>query len=104
MALVVAMAVIGGLESIVAAAVGAVVIYFGLEFLRNDFTIASVTIDMTIWRLVFFGALLMLTLRFQRNGLLYPLMEWCTRSGVAEETVAKRVSGAREPDEAESAS
>lgn len=90
MALVVAMAVVGGLENIVAAAVGAVVIYFGLEFLRNSFAIGNVTIDMTTWRLVFFGALVMLTLRFQRNGLLYPLMEWCTRSGVAEETLVKR--------------
>lgn len=95
-ALVVAMAVIGGLESIVAAAVGAAVLYFLLEFLRNSFTIGGVTVDMTVWRLVFFGALVMLTLRFQRNGLLYPLIEWCTRAGVAEETVAKRVEGAAE--------
>ncbi|MEE9587639.1 MAG: branched-chain amino acid ABC transporter permease [Hyphomicrobiaceae bacterium] len=94
MALVVAMAVVGGLESIAAAAVGAVVIYFVLEFLRNSFTIGSVTIDMTTWRLVFFGALVMVTLRFQRNGLLHPLIEWCTRAGVADETVAKRVAGA----------
>ena len=93
MGLVVAMAVLGGLESIVAAAVGAAVLYFLLEFLRNSFTIGSVTVDMTVWRLVFFGALVMLTLRFQRNGLLYPLIEWCTRSGVAEQTVAKRVAG-----------
>ena len=92
MALIVAMAVIGGLESIVAAAVGAMVLYFLLEFLRNSFTIGSVTIDMTVWRLVFFGALVMLTLRFQRNGLLFPLIEWCTRSGVARETVAKRTA------------
>ena len=93
MALVVAMAVLGGLESIVAAAVGAAVLYFLLEFLRNNFTVGPVTVDMTVWRLVFFGALVMLTLRFQRNGLLYPLVEWCTRSGVAEETVAKRGAG-----------
>ena len=92
MALVVAMAVIGGLESIIAAAVGAMVLYFLLEFLRNSFTIGSVTIDMTVWRLVFFGALVMLTLRFQRNGLLFPLIEWCTRSGVAKETVARRTA------------
>ena len=99
MALVVAMAVLGGLESIVAAAVGAAVLYFLLEFLRNSFTFGSVTIDMTVWRLVFFGALVMLTLRFQRNGLLYPLIEWCTRSGVAEETVAKRVAAKLPPED-----
>ena len=97
MALVVAMAVVGGLESIVAAAVGGVVVYFLLEFLRNNFTIAAVTIDMTIWRLVFFGAIVMLTLRFQRNGLLHPLVMWCTRAGVAEETVAKRAAGRQSP-------
>jgi len=98
MGLVVAMAVIGGLESIVAAAVGAALLYFLLEFLRNSFTIGGITVDMTVWRLVFFGALVMLTLRFQRNGLLYPLIEWCTRSGVAEETVAKRIDPAAPSD------
>ncbi|MCP4317742.1 MAG: branched-chain amino acid ABC transporter permease [Hyphomicrobiales bacterium] len=103
MALVVAMAVVGGLESIIAAAVGAMVLYFLLEFLRNSFTIGDVTVDMTTWRLVFFGALVMLTLRFQRNGLLYPLIESCTRSGVAEETVAKRVAGASASEDAEAA-
>ena len=97
MALVVAMAVVGGLESIVAAAVGGVVVYFLLEFLRNNFTIGAVSIDMTIWRLVFFGAIVMLTLRFQRNGLLHPFIVWCTRAGVAEETVAKRAAGRQPP-------
>jgi branched-chain amino acid transport system permease protein len=84
------MAVIGGLESIVAAAIGAIIIQFALELLRNSFTIGPVTVDMTIWRLVFFGLLLMLTLRFWRNGLIQPLLVKLTRAGVAEETVAKR--------------
>ncbi|MDE0201015.1 MAG: branched-chain amino acid ABC transporter permease [Rhodospirillaceae bacterium] len=97
MGLVVAMAIVGGLDSIVAAAVGAVVIYFLLEFLRNDFTIGGVTIDMTIWRLVFFGAIVMLTLRFQRNGLLHAFIMWCTRAGVAEEIAAKRMVGQERP-------
>ena len=97
MALVVAMAVVGGLESIVAAAVGGVVVYFLLEFLRNDFTVGSVNIDMTVWRLVFFGAIVMLTLRFQRNGLLHAFIMWCTRAGVAEETVAKRAASQQPP-------
>ncbi len=90
MSLVIAMAVIGGLESLVAAAIGAIIIQFALEFLRIDIPIGSFTIEMTTWRLVFFGLLLMLTLRFWNNGLISPLIQWFTRSGVAEETVAKR--------------
>ena len=69
MSLVVAMAVIGGVENIVAAAIGAILIEFLLELLRNSFEIGPVTVDMTIWRFVVFGVLLMLTLRFSRNGL-----------------------------------
>jgi branched-chain amino acid transport system permease protein len=90
MSLVIAMAVIGGLESLVSAAIGAIVIQFALELLRNSFTIGPLTIDMTIWRLVFFGMLLMLTLRFWRNGLIQPLLVRLTRAGVAEETIANR--------------
>jgi len=90
MSLVIAMAVIGGLESIVGAAVGAMIIQFALEFLRNSFTIGSVTVDMSIWRLVFFGLLLMLTLRFWRNGLIHPILLWFSRARTKEETVATR--------------
>ena len=90
MSIVISMAVIGGLESVVAAAIGAVVILFMLELLRTSFTIGSVEVDMTVWRLVFFGFALMLTLRFRRNGLIAPMLDWFTRSGVAEETVAIR--------------
>ena len=92
MSLVIAMAVIGGLESVVSAAMGAVFIVFMLEYLRNSFTIGGVTIDMTVWRLVVFGALLMLTLRFRRNGLIHPILLWFSRSGVEKETVAKRAA------------
>lgn len=90
MSLVIAMAVIGGLESIVAAAIGALVIQSLLELLRNSFQIGPFEVDMTTWRLVWFGAVLMLTLRFQRNGLIYPIINWITRGNVAAETVAKR--------------
>jgi branched-chain amino acid transport system permease protein len=92
MSIVIAMAVIGGLESVVAAAVGAVIVSFTLEFLRTSFVVGSITIDMSIWRLVFFGLLLMLTLRFRRNGLIHPILLWFSRSGVEQETVAKRVA------------
>ena len=94
MSIVIAMAVIGGLESIVGAAVGAIIISFTLEFLRSSFTIGPVTIDMTIWRLVVFGLLLMLTLRFWRNGIIHPILLWFSRAGAQQETVAKRLATA----------
>jgi branched-chain amino acid transport system permease protein len=90
MSLVVAMAVIGGVESVIAAAIGAIVINFVLELLRNSFEIGALTIDMTIWRLVVFGVLLMITLRFFRNGLIAPIIDYFLRGHVAAETVATR--------------
>lgn len=93
MSLVVAMAVIGGVENVVAAAIGAIMINFLLELLRNSFDIGSITVDMTVWRLVVFGVLLMLTLRFARNGLIAPVIDYFMRGHVAAETVAKRNTG-----------
>jgi branched-chain amino acid transport system permease protein len=60
MGLVVAMAVIGGAESIIAVTIGALGLEFLVEALRSYGQ----------WRLVLFGALLLLTMRFARNGLL----------------------------------
>ena len=60
MGLVVAMAVIGGAESLIAATVGAVLVEFLLEALRAY----------SEWRLVLFAVVLLLTVRFARNGLL----------------------------------
>jgi branched-chain amino acid transport system permease protein len=90
MSLVVAMAVIGGVENFVAAAIGAIFLQVMLELMRTSFSIGGVEVDMTVWRLVFFGVLLMVTLRFFRNGLIAPLIAYFRRRGVAEETVAKR--------------
>ena len=59
MSLVVAMAVIGGVENIFAAAIGAIAIEFTLELLRNSFQIGPFEVDMVTWRLVVFGVLLM---------------------------------------------
>ncbi|RME42599.1 MAG: branched-chain amino acid ABC transporter permease [Chloroflexi bacterium] len=101
MSIVIAMAVIGGLESLFAAALGAMIIEYALEFLRTDITLGSFTIHMTDWRLVFFGLLLMLTLRFWNNGLLYPLIQRITRAGVERETVAKRLAAAAERESEE---
>ena len=47
-------------------------------------------------RLVFFGILLMVTLRFSRNGLIVPIIDYFARGHGARETVAKRVSGGGE--------
>ncbi len=65
MGLVIAMAIIGGVESLAAAAIGGMIIQISLELLR----------EFEAWRLVIFGALLILTLRFARNGLLAPLLQ-----------------------------
>jgi branched-chain amino acid transport system permease protein len=60
MGLVVAMAVIGGAESLIAATIGALALEALIEALRSY----------DQWRLVLFGALLLITMRFARNGLL----------------------------------
>jgi branched-chain amino acid transport system permease protein len=65
MGLVIAMAIIGGVESLLAAALGGMILQVGLEALR----------EFGAWRLVIFGALLVVTLRFARNGLLAPLFQ-----------------------------
>lgn len=71
MGLVIAMAIIGGVESLIAAALGGVIIQIGLELLR----------EFGAWRLVIFGGLLVITLRFARNGLLAPLFQRVFRLG-----------------------
>jgi branched-chain amino acid transport system permease protein len=81
MGLVVAMAVIGGAESLVATTIGAIICEALVEALRSYGE----------WRLVLFGALLLLTIRFARNGLLMlgleslaRLAQPVTRPGAAE--------------------
>lgn len=68
MGLVIAMAIIGGVESLVAAAFGGILIQVSLELLR----------EFGAWRLVIFGILLILTLRFARNGIIAPLLQKIT--------------------------
>ncbi len=65
MGLVIAMAIVGGVESLFAAAMGGMIIQIGLELLRK----------FGAWRLVIFGGLLVITLRFARNGLIAPLLQ-----------------------------
>lgn len=81
MSIVITMAVVGGVESLIAAAVGAIFIHFGLELMR----------PLLNWRFVAFGLLLMFTLRFFQNGLLHPVLQYIFRRGeIQAETVAKR--------------
>ena len=63
MAKLVVMTVIGGMERLPTAVGGAIVVEFLLEELR----------DYGQWRLPLFGVILLLTMRFARNGLLTPI-------------------------------
>ena len=65
MALVMVMAVIGGIERIPTAVGGAIAVEGLLEALRNY----------EQWRLPFFGLVLLFTMRFARNGLLTPVWD-----------------------------
>jgi len=56
---------------------------------------------MTLWRLVFFGIVLMLTLRFARNGLLAPFIDYFRRGHVAAETVARHEDDGPDSDDPE---
>jgi branched-chain amino acid transport system permease protein len=84
MGLVIAMAIIGGVESLIAAAIGAVLLQISLELLRG----------FGPWRLVIFGAMLVITLRFARDGLLLTLFRRVFRLGPRAELRAGTVEGA----------
>jgi branched-chain amino acid transport system permease protein len=93
MSLVIAMAVIGGMESLLGAAIGAFLSRISLELLR-EINILGVHIELGAWRYAAFGLLLMFTLRFAQNGLLYPIIDRLFLRRAREETVAKRVQAA----------
>lgn len=84
MGLVIAMAIIGGVESLAAAAIGAVLIQICLELLR----------EFDAWRLVIFGGLLIITLRFARDGLLMALFQRIFRMGPRAELREGTAKGA----------
>lgn len=111
MSLVIAMAVIGGIESLIGATLGAIFIHFSLEWLQQipipaalmprivefkpaleslGFALTERAIQTNAWRMVGFGILLMVTLRFWQNGLIYPVIQRLTRQEAQAETVAKR--------------
>ncbi|MEA3334664.1 MAG: branched-chain amino acid ABC transporter permease [Chloroflexota bacterium] len=89
MSLVIAMAVIGGIESLIGAALGAFVARITLELLR-EITLFGVTIELGIWRYAAFGLILMFTLRFAQNGLIAPIIERLFGEQTTIDTVAKR--------------
>lgn len=72
MAIVMSMGIVGGVENLIAAALSGILLKFGLEYLRA----------FGAWRLVMFGALLMLTLRFARNGLIDPVLKRIAREEI----------------------
>ena len=74
MSLVIAMAVIGGIESLLGAAFGAMFTRIALEWLR-EINILGLHIELGAWRYAAFGLLLMFTLRFAQNGLIFPILK-----------------------------
>jgi len=89
MSLVIAMAVIGGIESLLGAAVGALVSRIGLEMLR-EINILGLHIELGAWRYAAFGLILMITLRFAQNGLVYPLLNRLFPQQVRKPLTAKQ--------------
>jgi branched-chain amino acid transport system permease protein len=89
MSLVIAMAVIGGMESLLGAAIGAFVSRVSLEMLR-EIHVFGLSIELGAWRYAAFGLLLMFTLRFAQNGLIHPIIDRLFLRQARKETVAKR--------------
>ncbi|MCY3779388.1 MAG: branched-chain amino acid ABC transporter permease [Chloroflexi bacterium] len=104
MSLIIAYAVIGGMESLIGAAAGAFISRYLLEAMRE--VVISFPLGLTLpdgtdafvwetgaWRFALFGVVMVFTLRYMRNGLLYPLINWFSGRDLAmKETVSKRDS------------
>ncbi|MDE2857410.1 MAG: branched-chain amino acid ABC transporter permease [Chloroflexota bacterium] len=102
MSLIIAYACIGGMESLLGAAAGAFISRYLLEAMRQ--VVITLPFGLTMadgsdafvwetgaWRFALFGLVMVLTLRYMRNGLLYPIFTWFSgRDLVMKETVAKR--------------
>lgn len=106
MSLIIAYAVIGGMESLLGAAAGAFIslnllealravdLPFTLEFDPFVFNFEPSTYEPGALRFAVFGLILVLTLRFMRNGLLHPIIQWFESRDVAmQETMSKRDAG-----------
>ena len=115
MSLVIAMAVIGGSNNLMAAAIGALFLHFSLEWLQEipvpdalmpwllenqarleswGFGVGEVGLKTNAWRMVAFGILLMVTLRFWRNGLVSPILERIMQARAKEEVARGRAAKA----------
>lgn len=104
MSLIIAYAVIGGMESLIGAAAGAFISRYMLEAMRE--VVISLPFGLTTadggdafvwstgaWRFALFGLVMVFTLRYMRNGLLYPIITWFSGRDLAmKETVSKRES------------
>jgi branched-chain amino acid transport system permease protein len=102
MSLIIAYAVIGGMESLIGAAAGAFIARYMLEAMRE--VVISLPFGMTMadgsdaftwetgaWRFALFGLVMVFTLRYMRNGLVYPIISWFGGRDLAmKETVSKR--------------
>ncbi len=104
MSLIIAYAVIGGMESLIGAAAGAFISRYMLEAMRE--VVITLPLGLTMadgsdafvwepgaWRFALFGVVMVFTLRWMRNGLLYPFITWFSGRDIAmKETVSKRTS------------
>ena len=102
MSLIIAYAVIGGMESLIGAAAGAFISRYLLEAMREvvitlpfGLTMAdgsdAFTWETGAWRFALFGLVMVFTLRYMRNGLLYPIITWFSGRDIAmKETVSIR--------------
>jgi branched-chain amino acid transport system permease protein len=108
--LIIAYAVLGGMESLLGSATGAFIALYALEQLRQitialpfglTFADGSTyqTFDTSFWRYAIFGVAMVLTLRYMRNGLLYPILQWFQGRDIAMmETVSIRQADETEPE------
>ncbi len=104
MSLIIAYAVIGGMESLLGAAAGAFISRYLLEAMRE--VVITLPLGLTLpdgsdafvwetgaWRFALFGLVMVFTLRYMRNGLLYPILDWFSgRDLIMQETVSIRKS------------
>lgn len=90
MSMVIAMAVIGGMESFLGAATGAFLSRIALEMLR-EISVFGFSVEFGAWRYAAYGLLLMFTLRFAQNGLVYPIIDRLLLQRARRETIAGRV-------------
>ena len=115
MSLIIAYAVIGGMESLLGAAAGAFISRYLLESMRE--IVIALPFGLTFadgsnefvwqtgaWRFALFGLVMVFTLRYMRNGLLYPIITWFSgRDLVMQETVSIREDNGKQKAKQEDA-